>query len=275
MQGTAEPMSPARRAFFNQYNLILVGGAAVFSLAALSPWPLLGAAAAEVLWLMIASASPPFKRWAGRQAAAELQAHNAAGRATVAASLEPGYAERVAVVENMAADLRRLVRERGMNPAPLERPERGLDALLLLFVKMAALHQQLSRFSGTVNTAHVEEEIVRLGQAVADEKDPSVKLSLRQALAIGQRRLKQHEMIESQRRAVGVKMTTLEMSFDYLRSHVFGGTTAEELAGEMDEVAAGAAFLTAAEADAHAAFARMQSTVVTRTVTREALLGNS
>jgi hypothetical protein len=267
--------SPLRRAFFNQYNVILLGGAVAFAAATMSVWPLLAAAGAEVMWLMIASTSTPFRRWAGEQAAQELQTQNAALRTAATRTLEPVYAERVGVVETMASDIRRMVKERSLDPAPLDRPDRGLDALLMLFVKMAALHQQLTRFSGSVNTAHVEAEIVRLGQAVGEEKDPSVKLSLRQALAIGQRRLKQHEVIESQRRAVGVKMTTLEMSFDYLRSHVFGGTTPHELAAEMDEVAAGASFLSAAEAEAQAAFAKMQSTVVTRTVTREALVGNS
>jgi hypothetical protein len=274
MEATSDA-SPLRRAFFNQYNIILLGGAVAFAAATMSPLPLLIAAGAEIVWLMIASGSRHFRRWASEQAAEEVQIQNAASRVTATRTLEPSYAERVAMVETMASDIRRMVKERGLDPTPLDRQDRGLDGLLMLFVKMAALHQQLTRFSASVNTAHVEEEIVRLGQAVSDEKDPSVKLSLRQALAIGQRRLKQHEVIESQRRAVGVKMTTLEMSFDYLRSHVFGGTSTQELAAEMDEVAAGAAFLTAAEAEAQAAFAKMQSTVVTRTVTREALVGNS
>ena len=93
-----------------------------------------------------------------------------------------------------------------------------------------------------------------------------MRLTLRQALTLGQRRLKQHEQIDSQRRALGVKISTLEMSFDYLRSHVFGGSSAEELALALDELAAGASFLPAAEAEVHASIAKLQSPV-TRTVT--------
>ena len=169
-------------------------------------------------------------------------------------------------LEGLSREIRRLVIDRGLDPSPLDREGRGLDAMLLVFVKIATLHQQLDQFAGAGSVGHVEQELMRLGQALADEKDMSVRLTLRQALTLGQRRLKQHEQIDSQRRALGIKLSTLEMSFDYLRSHVFGGSSAEELALALDELAAGASFLPAAEAEVHASIAKLQSPV-TRTVT--------
>ena len=259
-----------KRAFLNQYNLILLSGAAVFALALWSPWPLLIGAAGEVIWLGLGGTSGRFRDWVARQDAREAQLNSAGARAAAARALEPQYATRLRALEGLAAEVRRLVVERGLDPAPLDREGRGLDAMLLVFVKVAGLHQQLGRFGGPGGIGQVEEDMMRLAQLLADEKDPGVRLTLKQALGLGQRRLKQHEQIDSQRRALGVKLSTLEMSFDYLRSHVFGGSTAQELALALDELAAGASFLPAAEAEVHASIAKLQNPV-TRTVTGTSL----
>nr|MDQ2644746.1 hypothetical protein [Myxococcota bacterium] len=53
-------------AFKLQYNLILLGGSALLSLAAASPVPLLLGLAAELLWLALAPTLPAFRRWVDR-----------------------------------------------------------------------------------------------------------------------------------------------------------------------------------------------------------------
>jgi hypothetical protein len=255
-----------RRAFFNQYNLILLGGAAAFALALTSYWPLVVAGVGELVWMAFGAGSGWFRGVVERQQSRELQAHHADTRSMAAAGLAPHYAARLKALEGLSREIRRLVIDRGLDPSPLDREGRGLDAMLLVFVKIATLHQQLDQFAGAGSVGHVEQELMRLGQQLADEKDMSVRLTLRQALTLGQRRLKQHEQIDSQRRALGIKLSTLEMSFDYLRSHVFGGSSAEELALALDELAAGASFLPAAEAEVQASIAKLQNPV-TRTVT--------
>jgi hypothetical protein len=260
-----------RRAFFNQYNLILLGGAGAFALALPSYWPLAAAGVGEVVWITIGAGSAWWRGVVERQQSRELQAHNADTRSMAAAGLAPHYATRLKALEGLSREIRRLVIDRGLDPSPLDREGRGLDAMLLVFVKIATLHHQLDHFAGAGSVGHVEQELMRLGQQLADEKDMSVRLTLRQALTLGQRRLKQHEQIDSQRRALGIKLNTLEMSFDYLRSHVFGGSSAEELALALDELAAGASFLPAAEAEVQASIAKLQSPV-TRTVTGAQLI---
>ena len=257
-------------AFNNQYNIILLIGCAAFSAALLSPWPIVIGLGAEVLWLLFGANSASFREYAERQREAAALSQRDAADASVVVGLEPVYATRVKALRLLGGEIRRLSRERGIDPRLFDAPDDRLELLVGSFVKMAALHQRLSRFVADASPVHLEEEIVRLGQALADEKDPAVRLSLRQALTLGQRRLKQHEQIESQRRALGVKMGTLEMSFDYLRSHVFSGSPAQELATEMQELVAGASFLTAAEAEANASLARLSSsTSITRTVTSQ------
>jgi hypothetical protein len=268
---TEDVGSLRRLAFANQYNLILLGGAVAFSAALLTPWPLVAAGLGELLWLTIGASSASFRQYAERHKQQEERHRREVDDASVVKALEPMYGTRVKTLHAMAEEIRRLSRERGFDARLFESgrdpSEDKLGVLIGSFVKMALLHQRLSRFVADGSPGHLEEEIVRLGQALADEKDPAVRLSLRQALTLGQRRLKQHEQIESQRRALGVKMGTLEMSFDYLRSHVFSGSPPQELAAELQELVAGASFLSAAEAEANASLARLTSTPITRTVT--------
>ena len=247
-------------------------GAAAFSVAFMSPWPAVVGAVAELLWLTIGASSDSFRQWAEGRVQEEQRERRAADDASVVRGLEPVYGTRAKALQAMATEIRRLSRERGIDPRLFEGPDDRLGVLLGSFVKMAVLHQRLSRFASDGSPNHLEEEIVRMGQALADEKDPAVRLSLRQALTLGQRRLKQHEQIESQRRALGVKMGTLEMSFDYLRSQIFSGSPPQELAAELQELVASANFLTAAEAEANASLARLSAgTSITRTITSQAM----
>jgi hypothetical protein len=256
------------QAFLHQTNLILLGGTGLFSLALGSPWPAVAGLVGEVLWIGVATHSPRFRRLVSQEVATAARRRNAAVRAEAVTRLDPAYANQVRKLESMAADVRRLTEARGLDAVALDRPERGLDSLLLAYTKLATLHQQLSRpiaGGATLDGPNpVELELARISAALAEEKDPTLRLSLRQAMAIGQRRLKQHEQVDIQRRALGIKMSTLEMAFDYLRSHVHGGTTEDELARELDEIHAGLSFLPAAEAEAQAAIAKLQNPVVTR-----------
>ena len=155
-----------RRAFFNQYNLILLGGAGAFSLALGSYLPLVVAGAGELLWMTIGAGSGWWRGVVERQQGRELQALNAGARNVAAAGLQPHYATRLKALEGLSREIRRLVIDRGLDPSPLDREGRGLDAMLLVFVKIATLHQQLDQFAGAGSVAHVEQELMRLGQAL-------------------------------------------------------------------------------------------------------------
>src|SRR6187549_3235107 len=61
-------------AFYSQYNLILLGGSALFSLASASPLPLLVGVAAEALWLGLGSRLPAFRRKVEQAADSERRA---------------------------------------------------------------------------------------------------------------------------------------------------------------------------------------------------------
>lgn len=255
--------SSLKYAVLNQVNLILLAGAVLFALAVGSRVPLVLAAVVEVTWLLVGRFVPPFNRWMSVQARGRQAQRWAEDTELAAGGLDAESAARVRSVGAVAAEIWRMAQEQRLDAAlGLETRDR-LGGLVHSFTRMVTVWQRLTRFLGDSRTTSVEEELVRLGQALADEKDPGVRLSLRQALAVGQRRLKQLEQIESTRRTLEVKMYTLQMSFDYLRSQVFSGAGADEVASGVDEMVAAAGFVSEVEAEATASLSRVRVTATT------------
>lgn len=245
MRDSGGHLQLTKLAFLNQYNLIALGGAAAFSLALASPLPLVIAVPAELVWLALAPTTQTFRRWAAKDSGAVLA---------------PEYTGRVETMARLESEIRQLVAERGLDRAFAEDSRVKLEALVGAFARMSTLHQRLTRFLTDTPTAPLEQDVLRLGQALGEETDPAVRLSLRQALSLAQRRLKHHEQIENTRRALDIKMSTLEMAFQHMRSQAYGGSSEAELSGEVEELVSGSSFLPNLEAETGTALARTRIT---------------
>ncbi len=254
--------SPWKVVLFNQYNLLFLAGAAAFSLALASRWPVIIGAAGEGLWLFAALTSRGVRRWAIRHVLEQDRAHRSAEGAAVVQTLEGEYAARCERLETIGSDIRRLVWDRGLESALFAGDENRLESLLLGFSRMAALHQRLSRFVGTSSPGQLEEELLGLGQSLSSEKNPSVRFLLQQALTIAQRRFDQQEQLGSQLRLLGVRMGTLEMSLDYLRSQIFSGRSRQEVSAEIAQMVTSLGFLMEMEAEVNTSVERIQPKVV-------------
>ena len=247
---------------FNQYNLLFLAGAGAFALALASRWPLIIGGGIEAVWLLAALGSRRIRRWAARHVLEQDRANREAESMPLAQALEPEYASRVEKLEGIGADIRRLVWERGLETGLYADSVNRLESLLLGFCRMATLHQRLSRFVGTTHPAELEQELVGLGQSLSSEKDPSLRFLLQQALSIAQRRFEQQEQMGSQLRLLGVRMGTLEMSLDYLRSQIFAGRSRHELSAEIAQMVGNLSFLLDIEAEINTSVERIQPTVV-------------
>ena len=67
-----------------------------------------------------------------------------------------------------------------------------LGQVLHSFLKMAVSHQRLTRYLGNNPVSEVERDIAHCQRALKQEEDPRVQSSLRQALSLAQKRLRQH-----------------------------------------------------------------------------------
>src|SRR3954470_16618575 len=86
--------SLVHRAFWNQYNFILLGAAGLFSIATFTWIPLLLGGGIEALWLVLGADSTPFKRWVAIQEGRERQEEMKKHAASALQLLEPAYLRR-------------------------------------------------------------------------------------------------------------------------------------------------------------------------------------
>jgi hypothetical protein len=254
-----KPLSLLRRAFFNQYNYILLGSATLYSLATQSWLPLIVGLGAETLWLVLGADSAAFRRWAGRQEEKEARQRLEQEMAALQAGLRDHHAQRFQDLRSMVAEIGRLANEnRGIETLLLRDEMAKLGQLLMSFLRMATMSQRLQTFLDDNLGADIERDIARAQRALRSEQDPRVQASYKQALALAQKRLKQHDQIDNARKALVVQMDTLEKALGYLKTHIMGIGSRDELARELDGLVLGVASVADLEAEADEAIASLR-----------------
>jgi hypothetical protein len=261
-----------REAIFNQYNLILLGGDALFSLAVGSVGPLLLGLAGEMLWLALGAPSPRFRRWVATQVHLRHREKWTAEVNRSVLGLDGGTSARVLALGAAVAEVAELIAERpGYRGSGLD--DDRLGALLTSFSRLAGVHQRLAHMLGDAPLVSIQDEIAELGRSLADEKNATTRMSLRQSLALTQRRLRQAEQVEAARRGLDLKMGVVEKSLDYLRTQLLADRPAADVLGICDEMMAATRFNPDVEAEA-AALVRGRITSITRQINLAALQGS-
>jgi hypothetical protein len=227
-----------RAAFTHQYNLILLAGALLFSLAFASWIPLAMGAVAEALWLLTGPRTESFRRSIDQDVVRSAVMRNSVILQQGAESLHPGYASRISQLESEAQEIQHLVSAwPGSADQQREVTER-LEPLLRLFLDLAGSYERLSRFVATTPKADLESEIQALTHSLGNETDFEVRVSMRRALSLAERRIRQLESIETTGRAVEMRMQTIEKSFSYIKSCAVTLTSWDQLYAEIDGITA-------------------------------------
>jgi len=235
--GALEPHSESyvARAFWNQYNVILLAGAALFSVALASFVPILVAAVAEVVWLGIGARSAAFRSWVAHRAFLERRARLEQELESSLAALDPSYRERFAAMGRAISEILELLGgQMGVSRSELETATLKLDEVRAAFLRFSAIHQRLFRFAAETPVTDLEREVVRLREQFSGEKDLGVRVTVRQALGLAERRLQQWQQIGNTRRTVEVQLDTVEKSFSYVKSRAMGFATGPEILREID-----------------------------------------
>jgi hypothetical protein len=221
-----------RAALSNQYNLILFAGSVSFS-AALASWaPLLSGLFGEAVWLLTGPRLPSFRR---RTDALE----DKAGSVRILEALGPEYAQRVAILERDVSEIDELCASRADVSA-----EQAADVLQRLrpmvqsFLEVCSTHQRLRRVAVQAPLAELQAELSTLHQALASETDLGVRASLRRALSVAERRIKQLESNEAAARSIELALQTLHKSVALFKEAAAGLGTVVELCAEIDAATA-------------------------------------
>jgi hypothetical protein len=229
-----------KRAFFNQYNLILLGGTALFALTTFSWLPLLVGGGLEVLWMVLGPDTTLFKRWVARQESREEQERLKKQAAEALEVLGEEYVNRFAGLQQLGEDIRQLADENPSLETSLIQDEMTkLGEMMHVFLQMAVLHQRLRGYLRENSETDIRRDMAQCEKAMRGETSREVQASLEQSLALAQKRMRQHGNIEASFKALSVKMDTLEKSFRYLKSHIVAIGTREELSNEIATLISG------------------------------------
>lgn len=233
---TATEPSYLSTAFYSQYNIILLGGSCLFSLASASPVPLLIGLAGEALWLAVGPRLPAFRRHVDQAVDSERRAELDDSMLQGMRGLEPEHASRVvAVGQNVSWILLR-----AEPAAPLERAALvELEQLRPAFMRLCALREQLEHRLKELRLAPPAEEVAQLSRAYAAEKDLGQRFTLHQGIKQAQRKVEQQARFVELARQVDQKLSLTEQSLAQLvhqRQHGAGGDLVRDVQGVMAHV---------------------------------------
>ena len=228
------------RAFFNQYNYILLGSAGLFAAATTSWLPLLIGAGAEVLWMVLGADSGPFKRWVAVQESKEQREELEKRAADALKTLDDRYVSRFHALAELSRTIESHAKENpSLETRLVESEMEKLGRLLHSFLDMAVLHQRFSLHLQQNDEREIQRDIQRCTAQLEEESSGEVASGLRQNLELAKKRLKQHQRIQNTHRLLGVKMDTLDKSLRYLESHIIAIGKPEELSSELDGLIVG------------------------------------
>ena len=250
MTSQVEP-SYVSTAFYSQYNLILLGGCALFSLASASPVPLLVGAVGELIWLGVGSRLPAFRRQVEQQVDSERRARVDDDVMLGMQALAPEHNARLLALGQSISLL--VLQAETRVEGPSERALLAeLDGLRPLFLRLCQLRERLGQRLAELQLAPPEQEVARLSRAYAAEKDLGLRFTLHQSIKLEQRKIEQQSHLRDAVRQIEAKLSLLEQSLAHLRSQQQLGAAwpdlAREIQGLLTQASGASALLSAVEA---------------------------
>jgi hypothetical protein len=220
-------------AFYSQYNLILFGGSALFSLAAASPLPILFGLAAELTWLALAPSLPVFRRKVEQRLDAERRAQLDDEVMAGMRSLDPQHTSRLLAVGRAVSLLAMRAGEDGAPAPALGAALLELEQLRPVFLKLCKLDERLSLQLQELAQRPPELEVARLSQAYTAEKDLGLRLTLHQSIKLAQKKIEQQARMVDLRRNIELKLSHIEQLLQHLANQQQMGVPAVDLAQDI------------------------------------------
>jgi hypothetical protein len=217
-----------RAALANQYNVILGLGALAFAAASASWLPVAVALVGEAAWLFLGPRLEAFRRHTDALAAR-------ADMAKALESLSPEYAQRVAAVEADVEEIEALCNARhDLAAHHKQEVARRLPPTVQAFSSVCATQQRLRSLAGRAPIHEINAEVASLHQALSTETDLGVRASLRRALNVAERRIKQFESNDAALRSLELALQTLQKSLVMLKEGAAGLSSGPEICAELD-----------------------------------------
>jgi len=226
------PPSYLKYAFKDQHNLVVLFGAACFSLAFASPIPLLVGGSAELLWLLIGPRLPAFRDWVDRQLSRQYLARSESAIEGALGELSEPDANRFRELSRNATQL--VVTAQARLPSrEVQLAEHALLELRRTFLDYQFLRQRVDALVDATPIADREQEAEQLQHSYSAERELTVRMTIRKALNALQRRISQQTALAGVSRSIALRLEMLEGAMQYLKGRL-ADPTFELLAAEID-----------------------------------------
>ncbi len=220
-----------RAALYDQYNLILAFGCIAFAVALASWLPVIVGLVGEAAWLFVAPRLDSFRQRADARI-------SRSDNARAVEALAPEYAQRVASVAQDVREIESLCAARAdLTAAQKLEVSRRMWPVQHTFLAVCATHQRLARVAAAAPLGELNAEVSTIHQSLATETDIGVRASLRRALTVAERRIKQLDGNEAASRSLELALQTLQKSLAMLKEGAAGLSTGPELCAEADAAA--------------------------------------
>ncbi|HEX4337807.1 MAG TPA: hypothetical protein VH062_17980 [Polyangiaceae bacterium] len=166
-------------------------------------------------------------------------------------NVEGDYAERVQRLAGSMREIRALADEelRKTRSEELTVALATIPEVTQAFERVCKLHQRLSRYVVQASKAELEQDVAKLSDEFAREKDLGLRVTLRQALIIAQRRLEEHDRIVSLHRATALRLDMIEGAAAHVRSRGLTMSSPDDFATEIRALLTHVASVNALERD--------------------------
>jgi hypothetical protein len=226
-----------RELIVNQYQAIVLGGAALASLVTVNPLPLLVWLGSEMVLLPILD-SGPLRRLVARRKLANSRAQANAERSRLVGALTPQQAKRYAGMEELCrlieANYQSLT---GISQVYLSEQRRKLDLILQGYVQRLMALQRYEKMPMTRNSRDIEEEIEGLEQELADPGlNERAASALKKNLELKRRLLDSLSEVGGTVRALYTELDSMESLLEVLHQNSISLRDPQAISQELDAI---------------------------------------
>ena len=226
-----------RELIVNQYQAIVLGGAALASLITVNPLPLLVWLGSEMVLLPILD-SGPLRRLVARRRLANSRAQANAERSRLVGALTPQQAKRYAGMEELCrlieANYQSLT---GISQVYLSEQRRKLDVILQGYVQRLMALQRYEKMPMTRNSRDIEEEIEVLEQELADPGlNERAAAALKKNLELKRRLLDSLSEVGGTVKALYTELDSMESLLEVLHQNSISLRDPQAISQELDAI---------------------------------------
>jgi hypothetical protein len=226
-----------RELILNQYQAIVLGGAALASLLTVNPLPLLVWLGSELVLLPILD-SGPLRRLVARRKLANARAQASAERTRLVGALTPEHAKRYAAMEELCrlieANYQSLT---GISQVYLSEQRRKLDVVLHGYVQRLMALQRYERLPTNRSAHDIEEEIQVLQQELAEPNlNDRAAAALKKNLELKQRLLASLAEVDGTVRALYTELDSMESLLEVLHQNSISLRDPQAISAELDAI---------------------------------------